>query len=384
MMVDILKTLMTAFVPEDKTSSTAKSKQNPKNVTSAYEADAQELINGGDTNGSGALSRDEIMALSPLKSTAKKSKVAETLFFGKESGGLGVQEVAQLLAAADTNRDGKLSEKERNNTFAKMLNDLDQGKSVEETRANQWARELKAGVRFSNAKLEKAEELFEKYEIPKSRFTPPTTDEVITSEDDTEKTGWQAMLPTILSGVTGLFNQPKNRDTSNTASPTLSADTSKALDPSTSQATLDLAKQAASLGVPSLGTTSPLGGTPLLSAALPTPTLAPSLSTFNTPLMTAGTNTALPMLQNPTFPTATPVLMPSAAATLPASGAWNPAVNTTPNTAWNVAQVPGATPSGTTPFSFTPSAGLPAGTSWGTPPPVMLASTANPQYKGGW
>jgi hypothetical protein len=371
MMVDILKTLMTAFVPEDKTSSTDKSKQNPKNVTSAYEADAQELINGGDTNGSGALSRDEIMALSPLKSTAKKSKVAETLFFGKESGGLGVQEVAQLLAAADTNRDGKLSEKERNNTFAKMLNDLDQGKSVEETYANQLARELKAGVRLSDAKLEKAKKLFAKYDIPEARYTP--TDETKKGETD-----WKAMLPTILPLVKelpfikDLFNQPKKSDTSNTAS--------RPLDTSTNQA--------ASLGVPSLGT-NPLGGTSLLSGALPT---------FN-PLMTPGMNTALPIFQNPTLPTATPVLMPSAVATLPTtptSGAGNPAVNTTHNSAWNVAQVPSATP-----FSFTPSAGLPAGTSWGTPTtvmptiptiptplltpaPVMLASTPNPQYKGGW
>lgn len=400
MMADFLNTIMTALAPKTETTSTAKSKQNSKDVTSAYEAEAQELIKTGDTNGSNLLSLAEIKVLSPLKSKAKNSEVAEALFFGKESGGLGLREVAQLLAAADTNRDEKLSTEEKNNVFTKMLRDLNQGKSVEATRANQWARELKAGVRFSDEKLEKAEELFAKYDIPKSRFTPPTTDEVITSEDDTsaEKTGWEAMLPKFLPLLTGLFKQPKNSDTSNPASPTVSADTSKALGPSTSQATLDLAKQAASLGVPSLGTTSPLGGTPLLSAALPTPTLAPSLSTFNTPLMTAGMNTALPMLQNPTFPTATPVLMPSAAATLPtapASGAWNPAINTTPNTAWNVAQVPGATP-----FSFTPSAGLPAGTSWGTPPtvmptptatpplptpaPVMLASTPNPQYNGGW
>jgi hypothetical protein len=388
MMADFLNTIMTALAPKTETTSTAKSKQNSKDVTSAYEAEAQELIKTGDTNGSNLLSLAEIMALSPLKSKTNKRKVAETLFFGKESGGLGLREVAQLLAPADINRDGKLSPEEKKNVFTKMLRDLDQGKSVEETYANQLARELKAGVRFSDAKLEKAEKLFAKYDI---RYTPKT-DEVTSNEDDTsaEKTGWEAMLPKFLPLLTDLFKQPKNSDTSNPASPTVSADTSKALDPSTSQATLNLAKQAASLGVPSLGTTSPLGGTPLLSAALPTPTLPATLPALN-PLMTAGTNTALPMLQNPTFPTTTPVLMPSAAATLPtapASGAWNPAINTTPNTAWNV---------GATPFSFTPSAGLPAGTSWGTPPtvmptptplltpaPVMLASTANPQYNGGW
>ncbi|XVJ51907.1 MAG: hypothetical protein HEQ32_07485 [Vampirovibrio sp.] len=85
---------------------------------------------------------------------------------------LGIQDVAKLLATADINRDGKISQEERSNIFSGIEKDFNTGAGIEASYANQWARELKAGVRLSDTKRDEAQALFTKYKIPKSSYTP--------------------------------------------------------------------------------------------------------------------------------------------------------------------------------------------------------------------
>jgi Ca2+-binding EF-hand superfamily protein len=200
MMVNILNIFMTTL--------------GPKDVTSTYKTEAKKLIAEADTDGNGSLSKTEIRRLVQLQepfSLFHAPNIVDTLFLGKdkelvkkfgvvgpspvELTELGVQDVAKLLATADINRDGKISQYERKNIFSGIREDLNQGKSVKQSYANQWARELKAGVRLPDKKRNEAQDLFRKYNIPKSSYTP--TD------------GKQTKKPGLFARIAGLFNTEK-------------------------------------------------------------------------------------------------------------------------------------------------------------------------------
>jgi hypothetical protein len=391
-----ISSILGAFGTTDTTTATNKTQIGATRLEK-YNTQAEELLLEYDTNNNNSLSFAEASPLikDKMMTGTLNAERLQQVFEALALRGMSQVELSRTLQLADDNEDGTVSSAELKAFGDTLKAKLTNGQDPEKLYAQLSAKALKAGgAESTGAELTTLKTLFEKYDIPKSAYTPTEGD------TDTAEGTESNPLAKLLEAAPGLIGSFQNNSGGGSSSvpstPKMSLPSLASMAgglPGIPQPSNPLFGMTTLGGLPMQGGTSPflgssplgLGTTNLLNpnafggASAINPLLAGSAglpNAFN-PLL-AGSNNLNLLPQQP-FAPSVPVA--------PSGFVFTPALTTPP-----VATV-GTAPALPTPVVATTPAVNPAVTSWAPAPPTLLAQ-ALPQVpaqspvqttaNGGW
>jgi hypothetical protein len=184
------------------TDDTSKGSQIGATRLEKYNTQAEELLLEYDTNNNNSLSFAEASPLIKDKMTGTlNAERLQQVFEALALRGMSQVELSRTLQLADDNEDGTVSSAELKAFGDTLKTKLTNGQDPEKLYAQLSAKALKAGgAESTGAELTTLKTLFEKYDIPKSAYTPTEGD-----TDTTEGTDWRELLKKFGPGLLGLI-----------------------------------------------------------------------------------------------------------------------------------------------------------------------------------